>query len=76
MGNTLHDDFCAKARFRCAECTCGGDEGQSYRAIVDAVNRPTEDEMRRIARWGRTALTQGEPDQWRTGREGGGHGGG
>lgn len=30
----LHDDFCMVTRFRFAACTCGGDEGESYAAIV------------------------------------------
>lgn len=44
----LHDDFCPKSRFRFADCTCGGDVGESCAQIVrDASDRFAE-EMKRI----------------------------
>lgn len=42
---SLHDDFCAKTRFWSALCTCGGDEGQSIRAIVKQTG---DDFLRRL----------------------------
>ena len=48
MVSNLHDDFCAKTRFINAQCTCGGDEGLSYKQIVYETNKATEDAMRKL----------------------------
>lgn len=56
---SLHDDFCAKTRFWSALCTCGGDQGESYRAIV---KQTSDDFLRRLdeirVERGRAALAQ------------------